>query len=308
MGLGVSYVRRGLTQPARQQFQLAIAKEPNNLAALLNAASLELESRQFADAEDLYRRATKLAPSEPIALLGLATAAFANGDTDLARRTAQTLAGMDDVHVHFSLGLLFAKNSLYAEAEREFEAVVSKGPPSADLFLNLGLVCSAQQKYDVAKRSYFQAIDLNPDDPAPYVHIGADYLSQNKYNLALAWLYRATKLDHGAPDTIYLLGNALLKEEYFQSAHEYLAKYVAAKPADPKGWLLMGDAYLNDERTRRCACELPESANACAANGHRPLSRWKCGVPSAAHSGGEEGIARRTQARSFARRSPTPLR
>ena len=144
---------------------------------------------------------------------------------------------------------MFAKNFLYADAQRQFDAVLASGANSFDLFLNMGLVCSAQQKYDSAKERYFQAIDLNPDDPVPYVHVGADYLAQAKYSLALAWLDRATKLDHGAPDTLYLIGEALLKEEYFQSSHEYLAKYVQAKPAIRKGWLLMGDAYLNDERT-----------------------------------------------------------
>src|ERR1700736_4902632 len=64
VSLGVSYVRRGLTQQALQQFQDALQKEPKNLAALLNAASLELEARRFVDAEDLYRRATQVVSSE----------------------------------------------------------------------------------------------------------------------------------------------------------------------------------------------------------------------------------------------------
>ena len=112
VSLGVSYVRRGLTAQAFEEFQSALEKEPNNLTALLNAAALELQSSQFSGAEDLYRRATQLVPAEPVALLGLATAAFAAGHPDLAQQTTQTLAGMDNVQVHFSLGLLFAKNSI----------------------------------------------------------------------------------------------------------------------------------------------------------------------------------------------------
>jgi tetratricopeptide (TPR) repeat protein len=221
VSLGVSFARRGLSQAALEQFQEGLAKDPKNLTALLNAASLELQSGRFTEAEEYYRRGVQLAPSEPVALLGLATSAYAAGHENLANQTVQTLSAMNNPEINSSL---------------------------AELFLNLGVASSAQHKYDAAKEKYFHAIDLNPGDPAPYVRIGSDYLAQGKNNFALAWLYRATRLDHGAPDTLYLLGQALLKEEYFQTAHDYLSKYVQAKPADHKGWLLLGDAYLNDER------------------------------------------------------------
>jgi tetratricopeptide (TPR) repeat protein len=248
VSLGVSYVQRGQAERALEQFQQALARDPRNLVALSNAGSLELAAKHFAEAETYYQSAQQIAPSDPLVLLGLATAALGAGHREPARNTASLLAATANPAVHFSLGLLYAKNALYAEAAGEFEAVVRKGVRSPELFLNLGRVYSEQKKYDAAKISYFKAIDLNPDDAAPYVRVGADYLAQQKSTLALVWLFRALRLDRGQPETLYLLGHALMDGEYFDTAHRYLDQYVRLRPGDPKGWLLLGDAFLKDEQ------------------------------------------------------------
>jgi tetratricopeptide (TPR) repeat protein len=248
VSLGVSLVQRGQTALALTEFQEALAKDPRNLAALSNSGSLELAANHFAEAEKHYQRAQQIAPDDPVIVLGLTTAAFGAGDRELAQKTASLLARADSPSIHFSLGLLLAKNGLYAEATEQFEIVAQRGASSPELFLNLGLAYSEQQKYDAAKANYFRAINLNPANPLPYTRVGSDYLAQKKGGLALVWLFRAAKLGQGQPDTLYLLGRALLDEEYFQTAHTYLARYVRLRSNDPKGWLLLGDAFLNDEQ------------------------------------------------------------
>lgn len=248
VSLGVSYMQRGQPGQALEQFQQALARDPRNLMALSNAGSLELAAKHFGEAERYYRSAQQLAPDDPVTLLGLTASALQAGDEELARKSASLLAAMDTPPIHFSLGLLFAKNARYAEAAGEFEGVERKGVNSPELFLNLGRVYSELKKYDAAKAYYFKAIDLNPDDPAPYVRVGADYLAQHKTSLALAWLFRAVKLSRDQPETLYLLGRALMDDEYFETAHRYLSQYVRLQPSDPKGWLLLGDAFLNDEQ------------------------------------------------------------
>ncbi len=248
VSLGVSYLQRGQTERAMEQFQEALARDPRNLTALSNAGSLELAGKHFAEAEKYYRSAQQVAPNDPVTLLGLAAAALGAGDQEMARKSASLLATTDNPPIHFSLGLLFAKNALFPEAAGEFEAVARTGTTSAELFLNLGQVYSELKKYDAAKANYFRAIDLNHEDPVPYVRVGADYLAQGKNSLALVWLFRAVKLDRGQPEALYLLSRALMEDEYFDTAHAYLTQYVRLRPHDPKGWLLLGDAFLKDER------------------------------------------------------------
>jgi len=248
VSLGVSYVQRGEAERALEQFQQALARDPQNLTALTNAGALEVAAQRFTEAETHYQSASKIAPGDPVNLLGLATAALGAGHTETARKSAALLAKTENPPVHFSLGLLFAQYALYPEAAGEFELVARKGVRSTELFLNLGRVYSAQGKYDAAKENYFKAIDLNPRDAAPYLRVGADYLSRHKGSLAVVWLLRAAKLDGGQPETLLLLGRALMNEEYFQTAHTYLARYVDKRPNDAKGWLWLGDAFLEDEQ------------------------------------------------------------
>jgi tetratricopeptide (TPR) repeat protein len=251
VSLGVSYVQRGQTALAFEHFQQALSREPGNLAALSNAGSIALSTNHFAEAEQYYRRARELAPDDSAILLGLAASAFGADHRDLARKTASLLAAANSPSIHFSLGLLFAKNSLYGEAAEQFETVARQGASSPDLFVNLGLSYSEQKKYDAAKINYFKAIDLNPNNPLPYRRIGSDYLTQKKGHLALAWLFRAVKLDPGERETLFLLGSALLSEEYFQTSQTYLAQYARIRSDDPKGWLLLGDAFLQDEQAEK---------------------------------------------------------
>jgi len=251
VGLGMSYVQRGRPALALEQFQQALAREPANLTALLNAGSVELSTSQFAEAEKHYLRAKEVLPNDSIALLGLATAAFGAGHRDLALATASLLASGASPAVRYSLGVLLAKNALYAEAARQFEAVEQQGASSLELFVNLGLSYSALKRFQDAKAAYFKAVDLNASDPIPYTRIGADYLDQKKGSLALAWLFRAVKLGPAQPEALFLLGRALLNEEYFQTAQSYLERYARLRTDDPTGWLLLGDAFLNDEQPEK---------------------------------------------------------
>jgi tetratricopeptide (TPR) repeat protein len=248
ISLGVSLVRRGLTTEAAKQFQAALASDPQNLTALLNAGNLELTANHFVEAEGYYRRAVGTEPHRVVALIGLTTALFGTGHKEQALETAKVLQTMNSPSVHVSLGLIFAKNSLYAEAARELEEASRNGAESVELFISLGQVYSKQKNYEKAKAGYFRAIDLNPQNALPYVQIGSDYLTQGKSALALAWLFRADQLAPERSETLFLLGEALSKAEYFDSAHSYLERYAHMKPDDAKGWLLLGDAYLNDEK------------------------------------------------------------
>ena len=245
---GVSLARRGLPTEALNEFQAALAADPENLTALLNVGSLELTTHQFLDAERHYRAASSLAPRNPVALLGLITAEFGAGHPDQAQESARLLQSIDGSSVHVSLGMIFSENFLYAEAAKEFEEAGRKGAESPELFFSLGQAYSKQNNYEKAKAAYFRAIDVNPENARPYVQIGSDYLAQENGALALAWLFRADQLSPGHPETLFLLGEALSKAEYFDTAHSYLERYARLRPDDPKGWLLLGDAFLNDEK------------------------------------------------------------
>src|SRR4029077_10805435 len=75
VSLGVSYVQRGKTALALEQFQQALAIDPRNLAALSNAGSIELSANHFAAAEKYYQGAEELAPDDAAIVLGLTAAA-----------------------------------------------------------------------------------------------------------------------------------------------------------------------------------------------------------------------------------------
>ncbi len=60
--------------------------------------------------------------------------------------------------------MLFARNSLCAEADEQLEAVAQQDVSSAELFRKPGLAYSQQNRYGTAKANYVKAIDLNLDN------------------------------------------------------------------------------------------------------------------------------------------------
>jgi len=69
--LGVLYARYDLMDKAETQFQAALVNA-EYVPALENLGNLRLLEKQYGEALDYYQRAAKIAPSEPLILLGLA--------------------------------------------------------------------------------------------------------------------------------------------------------------------------------------------------------------------------------------------
>lgn len=164
---------------------------------LLNAAYTELEEGRFESAAGLYERLLKSEPMNVDALLGLAATAQHAGRADEATRHYLRILELDPRHALAQSGLIgMLGRAEPLAAESRLKQLIAR-EPSAFLFFTLGNLYADQSLWAQAQQSWFQAHHLEPSNPeyAYNLAVGLEHLGQPK--LALEYYHRALKLAAG---------------------------------------------------------------------------------------------------------------
>jgi tetratricopeptide (TPR) repeat protein len=153
-----------------------------------------LQSGNMDSAQRLYAQVERAEPSNIDALLGLAAVAAAQGRTDDAARHYLRILELDPRHAVAQSGLI----GVYGRgdpqgAETRLKQLIARDP-SAFLFFTLGNLYADQSLWAQAQQAYFQAHHLEPGNPdyAYNLAVGLEHLGQAK--LALGFYRQATTL------------------------------------------------------------------------------------------------------------------
>jgi tetratricopeptide (TPR) repeat protein len=166
---------------ARTQFEAVLARQPENVDALVGAGEAYQADGQPDKALPLFESAVALAPNHSRALTGLAVVASrGKGPSEvegLLRRAIAADGGNKDAHYQLYLCLVQQPNrKTEADAQRKtYEGVVA----------------------DLTRLTEIAAKDLarRPHDPDLYSEMGSIYLRLGRPEVGLRWLSIALKLD-----------------------------------------------------------------------------------------------------------------
>ncbi|MYM26639.1 tetratricopeptide repeat protein, partial [Duganella sp. FT135W] len=145
---------------AQQQYDEALAQDPNNRDALMGAASVASRQGQKDKAASYYLRLLELSPND-----GAATA-----------------------------GLIGLRQGDISRSEARLKAILATNPEAAPVLFALGNLYAQQGRWPDAQQAYFRATGAAPDNPdyAYNLAVGLDRLNQPK--LALTYYQRALAL------------------------------------------------------------------------------------------------------------------
>jgi len=101
---------------------------------------------------------------------------------------------------HYRIGDYLSQRGRYADAEREYRAVIKVIPTDYYPYIYLGNVLVAQNKMAEAERIFQEALLLSHDLPFAYAKLGMVYLSQNAPEKAKPLLEKAISLSSKAED------------------------------------------------------------------------------------------------------------
>ena len=148
----------------------------------LTEAYTALQSGNMESAQRLYAQIARAEPRNIDALLGLAATAAAQGRTDDAARHYLQILELDPRHAVAQSGLIgvFGRGDPLG-AETRLKQLIARDP-SGFLYFTLGNLYADQSLWAQAQQAYFQAHHLEPGNPdyAYNLAVGLEHLGQTK--------------------------------------------------------------------------------------------------------------------------------
>ncbi len=167
--IGLVLEREGRAGASMEEFQRAVASNPEFPEAQANLANALAERGRFNDAVPYYEAAIKLDPASTEAQLGLGNVLLSAGDAAEAiphYRAALKLQP-DLAQAHNGLGAALAHEDRNAEAHDELTAALTLDPSLTTAHYNLAVLLVKEGRVDEARAELARALETNPQyEPA----------------------------------------------------------------------------------------------------------------------------------------------
>lgn len=236
----------GNTQEALAEFERAIAINPELTVAYVGAAELYRQTGDFDTAEQRYRAATDLEPTN-------FDAQFGHGLVlQLLDRIAESIRAYlralsirpDDFDANLNVATAYMQVSEPTQARPYAERAVRLQPENGSARVNLGAVYAALDMHDAAVLEYQQAAELITLEPELLLNL-ADSLGQtDRYPEMAATLEQLIRIEKSTI-AYERLGSALFRMKDYDRA---LSAFLRAADLDPNhypAWNGVGVCFLN---------------------------------------------------------------
>jgi tetratricopeptide (TPR) repeat protein len=146
---------------ARESYQQALAREPNNRDALLGLAAIEVRSGRLESAEARYLKLLELDPRDSQAVAGLIALRGRTDPVGSESRLKTLIQTQPEVaQLYFSLGNQYAHQSRWSEAQAAFFKAYSIDSENADFAYNLAVSLDQLRQKKSALEYYRRALTL----------------------------------------------------------------------------------------------------------------------------------------------------
>lgn len=199
---GLSMLREGRVDEAINLLNQARLAYPRN-AEVANALGLAyLYRKDYANATRLFSEALALEPSLIEALNNRGVAAMEAGrledaDKDFAA-VLERPKSAEHVNARFNLGLLYARQLRWAEAERELTTVLADDAGYTKAVRERGLVRMKQEDFRGALEDFLLVLREEPRDPVANYNAALCLLTTDRRDLAVRYMERTVQ---AAPDS-----------------------------------------------------------------------------------------------------------
>jgi tetratricopeptide (TPR) repeat protein len=285
--LSFTYFESGDAEDALREAKAALAENPNNPAACLNAGLALKDLRKFDAAKSQLQACLHGKPDYELAYAGLGGLLDDMKDFDgaIAQYKKAVTLKPDDANVHYSLGVVYGNKGDFVSAIREYREVKRLDPNKLEARQNLGAAlmhtdpaaaiiefrefasfapdwpfcheCLGDAlyrtgKFEEAEKEYHIAVQLDPAEPRLHVGLGLIHEFKKEYDEALLEYRLAEKLDGTDGPAFTDAGRVLLLKKDFPAA---ISEFHRAEEVDPANWVnhdLRGQA-LEDSGDRDAA-------------------------------------------------------
>ena len=192
---------------AARLYRHSLQATPRSAKLHYNLGAVWEERKDFAQANDEYKKAVGLQPYYEPAVAGL-------GNVDLNLGRAKEASQMfrqalqlkpDDVKTVTNYGTALQSLGEIEAAKAQYERAISLAPGNDDAYCDLGVLLFQAGDADAAVLQFDQAAKINPSDPTPLFNLAAIYQKSGRPDLAVKLYERVLQLSPGDPDAIAAL-------------------------------------------------------------------------------------------------------
>lgn len=232
---------------AREEFEGAIALDPENLLAVYGLGLVEVNEGKEEQAISYFEAIPKDSELYLAAQGQLAGLALKHGDR------AKAIAIMEKIYqdhpnnldVALAFAALLRDAGEYDRSEQVLTAALQKKPNNEDLLYELGLLYQAEGRTEDSLTVMEKILQKNPKSSRALNFIGFTWAEQGvRLDEAEAKIQEALKLDPGSGPIMDSLGWVYYQRGDYQTALVWLQKAERAAGPDPEILGHLGDCYL----------------------------------------------------------------
>ena len=222
------YPDADLRQEARELAQSTLARDPDNVDALLALGNLALLDNELDMAEQMARRVIGISPQNPFgySLLGEALVKAGELDRGLEQLRQSVKLSGTDTRPRLALAWVLWQQGRANEAAVEYEQVLEFHPDSPSGLNNLGTIYGQQGRYLEAIPLLRRLLRITDDADAAF-NLANCYFYLDRLDGAIATYERGLEIDpeyvwaaHGLAEAHEKLGDEARANDFFEQALE----------------------------------------------------------------------------------------
>jgi len=175
--------------------------------------------------------------------------------SDLSTRASQELAGRapSSYQAHELLAESFEMQGKWAEAEKEYRAILKQNPQAPGIHFRLGRLLLSQSNpsptvADQAKSEFEQELQIDPANAGAEYVLGELARQHQQWDEAIAHFSRASKLDAQFAEAFLGLGVSLISAKRYSDAIPPLETAIRLEPRNPDAHYNLATAYTRAGR------------------------------------------------------------
>ena len=248
--LGGIYVKLGQPEEAIEEFEAALALDPDNVDALRWVAMLRTSQGKLDEAVAVYEHLLDVQSEDRFVMSTLADLYVLQGELSQSVALYRRLIAEhgSSSQLHFNLGVLLGRVGQFDGALVELSHALERAPKSQEIRVALGLTFELQGRPGKAAPHYEEAIRRDPFNPRLYHHAARAYANDHQYREAVSNYQAILDLTPHDLEAIMGLVRVWISQKHFERAEKLLAKKLLELDHPPELYVILGILYREAEQ------------------------------------------------------------
>ncbi len=233
-----------MNQPANKNIPNNNQQQPS-VIDLSKKGRQKLRSRQYVEAQGLFRAGLEREPENPYLLSGMGDACRETGDFSEAERCYSLLLGVDKNNLFALRGLgdVCKKMNRHQEAIKLWDRYLILRPQDKFVMTRIADSCKILQLFERAEQAYQQILKIAPSDRFALTGLADLQHRLGKDEEAIGTYEKVLKFDKNELHILTIIGKLCWRISDFERAESYFRRALQVDPENPYALYGLGNCY-----------------------------------------------------------------